>query len=156
MNEVNMNSKRPRPCSLKTVAALAVLMLVTTLTGCSPGGSGHTGGTSTSSTRVRTLDAANFDTEIGKGVVLVDFWAEWCGPCKTQAPIVEQVAEQVEGRAVVAKLDVDAASAIAGRLEIRAIPTLIVFKNGKPVRQFVGVTQAGPLVAAIDSAVESN
>jgi len=107
------------------------------------------------SAEVMALNEANFDSQIGQGVVLVDFWATWCGPCKIQGPIVEQVAEQIRGAAKIAKLDVDAAAKIAQRFNISSIPTLIVFKDGKPVQQFVGITQAETLVSAIQAALKS-
>jgi len=105
-------------------------------------------------TEVVVLNEANFDSQIGQGVVLVDFWAAWCGPCKIQGPIVEQVAKQISGAAKIAKLDVDAAKKIAQRFSIDSIPTLIVFKDGKPVQQFVGITQAETLVSAIQAALK--
>lgn len=101
---------------------------------------------------VMVLNEANFDSQIGQGVVLVDFWATWCGPCKIQGPIVEQVAKQIGSAAKIAKLDVDAAPKVAQRFSITSIPTLIVFKDGKPVKQFIGITQAETLVAAIQAA----
>lgn len=104
---------------------------------------------------VKVLDDSTFEAQIQKGVVLVDFWATWCGPCRTQGPIVEQVAGKVEGKAVVAKLDVDAAPKTANQFNVRSIPTLIIFKDGKPVKQFVGVTEAEKLVSAINEAVEA-
>jgi thioredoxin 1 len=104
---------------------------------------------------VVALNEANFDAQIEQGVVLVDFWAAWCGPCRIQGPIVEQVAEQIGGAAKIAKLDVDAVPDIARRFGITSIPTLIVFKDGKPVQQFVGVTEAETLVSAIQAALKS-
>jgi thioredoxin 1 len=138
----------------------SILMMVAVLvagmpTACTRHESGEGEGKATTSAPVQVLDESNFDAEIREGVVLVDFWAAWCGPCKMQAPIVEQVAGRVEGKAKVAKLDVDAAPKIAQRFGVRAIPTLIVFKNGKPERQFVGLTKADGLVSAITAALES-
>ena len=103
--------------------------------------------------KVEILDAGTFDATIREGVVLVDFWAPWCGPCRIQGPIVEKVAGRVGGRARIAKLDVDQAASLAQHYEIKSIPTLIVFKEGKPVKRFVGVTQADPLVSAITKAL---
>jgi len=98
------------------------------------------------------LTDSNFSETIEEGVTLVDFWAPWCGPCMMQGPIVERVAEKVGDKAKVAKVNVDEAQAAAAELGIRAIPTVFVFKDGKPVEQFVGVTPEDKLVSAIDKA----
>lgn len=98
------------------------------------------------------LNDSNFSETIKEGVTLVDFWAPWCAPCMMQGPIVERVAEKVGDKAKVAKVNVDEAPRAATELDIRAIPTVIVFKNGKPVQPFVGVTQESALISAIDDA----
>jgi len=100
------------------------------------------------------LDATNFDETIAEGVVLVDFYATWCSHCVTQAPILEDVAEQVQGIAQVAKLDFDQARRVAQAYGVTAIPTLIVFKDGEIFERFLGVTQAPILVAAIERALD--
>ena len=97
------------------------------------------------------LNASNFESEIRSGVVLVDFWAPWCGPCRMQGPILDQVVGKVEG-AKIAKLNVDDAGSVAAKFGVQSIPTLIVFKDGKPAKQFVGVQQADTLVAALRAA----
>ena len=101
---------------------------------------------------VTELNDGNFSETIKEGVTLVDFWAPWCAPCMMQGPIVESVAEKVDDKAKVAKANVDEARQSATELGIHSIPTLIVFKNGKPVQQFVGVTQENKLISAIDEA----
>ena len=88
-------------------------------------------------------------------VVLVDLWASWGGPWGVQGPIVESIAGQLKGKAKDAKLDVEAAPKVAKRFNSNSIPTLVIFKNGKPVKQFVGVTKAETLLAAITAAVGS-
>ena len=101
---------------------------------------------------VMELDDGNFSETIKQGVTLVDFWAPWCAPCMMQGPIVESVAGKVGDKAKVAKVNVDEAQRAASELGIRAIPTVILFKDGKPVQQFVGVTQESALISAIDEA----
>jgi thioredoxin 1 len=102
---------------------------------------------------VQELNDGNFSQTIKEGVTLIDFWAPWCAPCMMQGPIVESVAEKMGDRAKVAKVNVDDAQAAASELGVQAIPTLILFKNGKPVQQFVGVTQEGALTSAIEDAL---
>jgi thioredoxin 1 len=97
------------------------------------------------------LNDSNFEAETKSGVVLVDFWAPWCGPCRMQTPILEQLAGKVEG-AKIAKLNVDDAPAIAAKFGVQSIPTLIVLKDGESVKQMVGVQQADTLIAALTAA----
>ena len=98
-----------------------------------------------------SLTTENFDTTLASTdqPVLVDFWAEWCGPCKMMSPILDQLATEQAGRATIAKVDVDAFPDLQARFGIRAIPTLIVFKNGQPVNTITGVKSKGFLEAAL-------
>lgn len=97
-----------------------------------------------------TITDATFDETIKEGVVLVDFWATWCPPCRTQGPIVERVALAYRGKAVVGKLDVDKNPKTAKRFAVRSIPTLIIFKDGKVAQKFVGLRKEAELKAALD------
>ncbi|MDK2858546.1 MAG: thioredoxin 1 [Verrucomicrobiota bacterium] len=97
------------------------------------------------------LTETTFNDTIRSGVTLVDFWAPWCGPCKMQIPILEKTAEAVGDRAVIAKLNVDEAPAVASQYGVRGIPTLILFKDGEEVNRFVGVQQEHALLSAIET-----
>ena len=101
------------------------------------------------SDKVKELTVENFKENIASGTVLVDFWAPWCGPCKMQTPILDKVAEQIGDKAVIAKVNVDEAAPLAAEFGVRSIPTLIVFKNGEKVQDFIGVQQEPVLIAAL-------
>jgi thioredoxin 1 len=87
-----------------------------------------------------TLSASTFDEEINRAStpVLVDFWAEWCGPCKLIAPILDEIASEQEGTLTVAKLNVDEAPDVARRFGVMSIPTMILFDDGEPAKRMVG------------------
>ena len=103
------------------------------------------------SDKVKTFTDGNFDAETKKGVVLVDFWAEWCGPCRRIAPIVEELATEYEGRATIGKMNVDDNPDIpTNRFMVRGIPTLIVLKDGQLVDTLVGLRGKEELAQAIN------
>jgi len=108
-------------------------------------------GTGNEVSNVINLTDAVFDKTIAEGVVLVDFWAVWCPPCRIQNPIIEQVAIEIGEKAKIAKLDVDHNPRSASVHRVQNIPTLIIFKDGEVVQRFVGVQQKETLLAAIQS-----
>lgn len=98
-----------------------------------------------------TLTDSNFDETIKSGVVLVDFWATWCGPCKMLAPTIEELAEDYEGRAVVCKVDVDENPSLAMRFKVMSIPTVFIFKDGEPVKKIIGLSDKEEYEEVLDS-----
>ncbi len=98
---------------------------------------------------------ADFSEKVEKAEipVLVDFWAEWCMPCKMIAPMVDELAEEFDGQVVFTKLDVDSSPGVATKYGVRSIPTLLIFKDGKPIQQVVGAMPKSALKEKIESAL---
>ncbi|MCX5769900.1 MAG: thioredoxin [Candidatus Hydrogenedentes bacterium] len=99
------------------------------------------------------LTSATFEAAVGSGVTLVDFWAEWCGPCRMMTPVLNELAGQFAGKAGIAKVNVDSEPSLAEKYRVSSIPTLLVFKDGTETKRFVGVTPKAELLKAIDAAL---
>lgn len=102
--------------------------------------------------KILTLTDKNFQHQIRNKVVLVDFWAAWCGPCRIMAPVLNEVAGELTGNAYVGKVNVEQYQSLAQRFKIRGIPTMVLFKNGTEVNRFVGVKSKEFLVKQIQNA----
>ncbi|HBS85634.1 MAG: thioredoxin [Bacteroidetes bacterium GWF2_38_335] len=99
-----------------------------------------------------TLTDKNFSAQLKNKIVLVDFWAAWCGPCRMMAPVLNQLAGELDGNAKIGKLNVEEFGSVSQKYKVRGIPTMILFKDGKEVKRFVGVKSKDFLLAQIKKA----
>jgi thioredoxin 1 len=102
------------------------------------------------SEKIKVFTDQNFQNKIKTGMVLVDFWASWCMPCKMMVPVLNEVAEEVNGKVTIAKVNVDEQKATAAKFGIRSIPTMVLFHNGKEVKRIVGVKTKDYLLKEFD------
>jgi thioredoxin 1 len=131
---------------MKKITILIILFasLLTCLSSCNSGSSDK---------NIITLTTNNFTDETGKGIVMVDFWATWCMPCKAMAPVIEEIGGQTIGKIKVGKVDIDKNGTLANKFGIQSIPTVLIFKDGVLVETFVGVQSKAALVNALSKYV---
>ena len=108
----------------------------------------------TDSPNLIILTDENFNKTIKEGVTLVDFWAPWCMPCKIQNPVINQIADELNGKAKICKINVDEHKKTATEMKIRNIPNIIIFKNGEAVKQLIGVKPKHTLLKAVQSVLD--
>ncbi len=103
------------------------------------------------SVEIKKLGDANFEQELSQvtGPVLIDFWAEWCGPCKQMNPVLDQLAEEIGDTATIAKVNVDESPSLAGKFGVQSLPTFLVYKDGEVVKRHSGVTNKDALKALL-------
>ncbi|NGX43769.1 MAG: Thioredoxin [Chlamydiae bacterium] len=99
------------------------------------------------------LNDESFEAEISQGVTLVDFYADWCGPCRMMEPIIDELATDMEGKAKIAKIDIEASQKVTSDFNVTSIPTIILFKDGQEVQRIVGVKDKDALTEIISSAL---
>lgn len=99
------------------------------------------------------LDDSNFKDTIAKGVTLVDFYADWCGPCRMIAPIIEELSTEFNGKAKIAKLDIEKAQEVTTEFQVTSIPTIILFKDGNEVKRIVGLRDKETLKSLVSAAL---
>ncbi len=99
---------------------------------------------------IKILTDATFDEGVAGGVVLVDFYADWCGPCRMLTPVLEELAQEMVGKVTVVKVDTDQSAQVAGKYEVTSIPTLILFKDGEMKKRVVGLKDLDALKQLIN------
>lgn len=99
------------------------------------------------------LNDENFQKTVSQGVTLVDFYADWCGPCRRIAPVIEELAQEMAGKATIAKLDVESAQRTTASFQVMSIPTIILFKDGQEIKRIVGLTDKESLKKIINAAL---
>jgi thioredoxin 1 len=102
---------------------------------------------------IKQFNDDSFDKGIAQGVVLVDFYADWCGPCRMLAPVIEELAQEMSGQVTIAKIDTDQSVNVAAKYEVTSIPTLILFKNGQIVKRVVGLKDLDSLRKMVKDAL---
>lgn len=103
------------------------------------------------SDQIHILTENNFQNRVGKGISLVDFWASWCVPCKMMSPVLNETADELNGKANICKLNVEQFPRMASKFKVRGIPTMILFRDGKEINRFVGVKTKDFLLKQINS-----
>jgi len=106
--------------------------------------------------KVATLREVTFEQTIAEGVTLVDFWADWCTPCNKQSEILEDLARAVSNQAVVARFDIETSKKLVKKFKLEYLPTLILFKDGKPLQTYTGLTERVTLLLVVEKAVGSS
>lgn len=124
-------------------ASLLILPVLLILASCSNKNNTH-------DSNILTLSEDNFNTETASGVVLVDFWATWCMPCKAMTPVISEIASQTKGKIKVGKVDVDQNPGLASRFNVQGIPNFIIFKDGQMVENIVGMQSKESLIEALE------
>ncbi|NGX57750.1 MAG: Thioredoxin-1 [Chlamydiae bacterium] len=107
------------------------------------------------SDKIKHFDDTNFSSEVANGITLVDFYADWCGPCRMMTPVIEEFADKKSGEIVVGKLDIDASPAVTQQFQVTSVPTLILFKDGQPLGTFVGLKDLPQLEELVISSLQS-
>lgn len=107
----------------------------------------------TMANQIKHLDDSNFESVVENGVTLVDFYADWCGPCRMIAPIIEDLANEMSGKITVAKLDIESAQNTTAKFNVTSIPTIILFKGGEEVNRVVGVRDKDAFIEMINEAL---
>lgn len=131
---------------------LSVTLVITLV--CSFAGSCSDGKRTDEAPDTILLTVDNFEKEAGKGVVMIDFWAAWCKPCRGFAPTVEKIAGQTAGKVKVGKVDIDAQDELSNKFRIYSVPTVIILKDGAEVERFIGVQPEGILMKALGKYTE--
>ena len=147
--------KMSKTLTIAGILAAIAILVVLAVTNIYPNGQSNSAAGPTENNEVNgseliiNLNIENFKTTITKGVTLVDFWAPWCGPCRVQGPILEEVAKSIKDQAQIAKVNVDEFTTLANRFNVQYIPTLILFKDGIETMRFTGVQNKNTLIEAI-------